>query len=323
MSAETEPASAARALTPSQAGGGSLSQSDGGSLARGIAMQLIAVAGFSVMALLIKLLDGRIPTSEIILFRCWPALIPLLLYLPMQGGWSALKTRRPGWHLVRTGAGLASMYVGFFAISQMAMADFVAISFTAPLFGTLLSIPLLGERVGVWRLGAVAVGFAGAVFTLGPLSGSLDPVALFALGSAFGYGIAMIAMRKLGATDKSAATVFYFTLAGGVVSLLSMPGQWVTPTATELVILLSIGLLGGVAQIFMTEAFRLAPPSVIAPFDYTAMVWAMLFGFLAFGTVPAWNVFVGAALICASGLFIIHRERVRGVKRGKTKGSSL
>lgn len=296
-----------------------------GNAVRGIAMQIIAVAGFSVMGMMIKLLEGRYPTSEVILFRCWPALIPLLLYLPMQGGFSALKTRRPFWHLVRTGSGLVSMFVGFYALSQMALADYVAISFTAPLFGTLLSIPLLGERVGVWRLGAVAVGFAGAVVTLGPLSGSLDPVALFALGSALGYGVAMISMRKLGATDKSAATVFYFTLGSGAVSLalVSMPGQWVMPDATDFAILMGIGLLGGVAQIFMTEAFRLAPPSVVAPFDYTAMIWAMAFGFFVFGTIPGWNVFVGAGLIAVSGLYIIHRERVRGIKRGKIKGTSL
>ena len=294
-----------------------------GSVARGIALQLVAVAGFALMGLLIKLLDGRYPTSQVILFRCLPALLPLLLYLPLQGGWAALKTRRPGWHLIRTGAGLASMYVGFFALSQMALADYVAITFTAPLFGTLLAIPILGERVGIWRLGAVAVGFAGAVFTLGPIAGELNPVALLALGAAFGYGIAMIAMRKLGSTDKSAATVFYFTAAGAVVSLLSVPGDWVTPSASDLAILVTIGLLGGVAQIFMTEAFRLAPPSIIAPFDYSAMIWAVVFGFLVFGTVPAWNVFVGAGLICASGLFIIHREGVRGIKRGRIKGSSL
>ena len=296
-----------------------------GAAVRGILLQIVAVAGFSVMGMLIKLLDGRYPTSEVILFRCWPALIPLLFYLPMQGGWSALKTRRPGWHVVRTVSGLVSMFVGFYALTLMPMADYVAISFTAPLFGTLLSIPLLGERVGVWRLGAVAVGFVGAVFTLGPLSGSLDPVALFAVGSALGYGVAMISMRKLGATDKSAATVFYFTLGSGVVSLIVLiaPGQWVTPTVDDLVILMTIGLLGGVAQIFMTEAFRLAPPSVVAPFDYTAMIWAMGFGFFVFGTVPGWNVFVGAGLIAASGLYIIHRERVRGIRRGKIKGSSL
>lgn len=292
---------------------------------RGIVLQIVAVAGFSAMGMMIKLLEGRYPTSEVILFRCWPALIPLMFYLPMQGGFSALKTRRPGWHFVRTASGLVSMFVGFYALSQMALADYVAISFTAPLFGTLLSIPLLGERVGVWRLGAVAVGFAGAVVTLGPLTGTLDPVALLAVGSALGYGVAMISMRKLGATDKSAATVFYFTVGSGVVSLclLAMPGQWVTPTAEDLAILMGIGLLGGVAQIFMTEAFRLAPPSVVAPFDYTAMIWAMAFGFFVFGTVPGVNVFVGAGLIAASGLYIIHRERVRGIKRGKIKGTSL
>lgn len=290
---------------------------------RGIAMQVIAVAMFASMGMVIKLLEGRYPTSQIILFRCAPALLPLILYLPLQGGWAALKTRRPGWHAVRSIAGIASMYVGFYALARMAFADYVAISFTAPLFGTLLSIPFLGERVGIWRMGAVGLGFAGAMLTAGPVAGEADPIALFALGSAFGYGIAMIAMRKLGATDKSSATVFYFTVAGALSSLFLLPSQWVTPTPADLMLLLAIGLVGGVAQIFMTEAFRLAPPSVIAPFDYTAMLWALAFGFLVFGTFPGPGVLAGAALICASGLFIIHRETVRGVKRAKLKSSSL
>ena len=290
---------------------------------RGILMQLIAVAGFATMGLMIKLLEGRYPTSEIILFRCWPALIPLLLYLPMQGGWKALKTRRPQWHAVRCIAGVGSMFVGFAALQAMAFADYVAISFTAPLFGTLLSIPFLGEKVGWKRMGAVAIGFAGAVLAAGPVAGTLDPVVLLAVMSAFGYGMAMISMRKLGSTDKSAATVFYFTLSGGIAGLFVVPGEWITPPAEDLAILIGIGVLGGVAQIFMTEAFRLSPPSIIAPFDYTAMLWALLFGWLVFGTFPATSVLLGAALICASGLFIIHREAVRGVKRGKIKGSSL
>lgn len=295
---------------------------------RGIAMQVIAVAMFTCMGLVIKLLDGRYPISQIILFRCAPALLPLILYLPMQGGWSALKTRRPGWHLVRTVAGLGSMYFGFYAIARMAFADYVAISFTAPLFGTLLSIPFLGERVGIWRLGAVGLGFAGALLTAGPIAGPMggagaDPIALFALGSALGYGVAMVAMRKLGSTDKSAATVFYYTIVGALSGLAMLPTQWVTPTPEDLALLLTIGLVGGVAQIFMTEAFRLAPPSVVAPFDYTAMLWALVFGFFVFGTFPDPHVLAGAALICASGLFIIHRETVRGVKRAKLKSSSL
>lgn len=290
---------------------------------RGILMQIVAVAMFTSMGLVIKLLDGRYPTSQIILFRCAPALLPLILYLPLQGGWSALKTRRPGWHAIRTIAGLGSMYVGFYAIARMAFADYVAISFTAPLFGTLLSIPFLGERVGVWRLAAVGLGFAGALLTAGPIAGEANPMALLAVASAFGYGMAMIAMRKLGSTDKASATVFYFTVAGAISGLVLLPFHWVTPTAEDLVLLMTIGLVGGIAQIFMTEAFRLAPPSVVAPFDYTAMLWALAFGFFVFGTFPGPEVLAGAALICASGLFIIHRETVRGVRRAKLKSTSL
>lgn len=294
---------------------------------RGIGLQLLAVAGFSTMGILIKMLDSRYPTSEVLLFRCLPALVPLLLWLPAQGGFAALKARQPGWHLVRTGAGIASMYVGFHALANMAYAEYVAISFTAPLFGTLLSVLILGDKIGVRRLGAVAIGFVGAVVTLGPAdvlgAGEVNVYALFALGSAFGYGIAMIAMRKISQTDKSASTVFYFTTAGAIIALVSVQAEWVTPTPVDLAILLAVGLLGGVAQILMTEAFRLAPPSVISPFDYTAMIWAVSLGFLIFGTVPGLHVLLGSGLICVSGLFIIHREKVRGVKRGRIKGSSL
>jgi len=290
---------------------------------RAIALHVTAVAAFSVMGLLIKLLEGRYPTSEIILFRCWPALIPLMLYMPVQGGWSALKSRRPFWQGVRAVMGVGSMFLGFAALQAMAFADYVAISFTAPLFGTLLAIPILGEAVGWRRMGAIGIGFAGAVLTAGPVAGTLDPMVFLALASAFGYGIAMVAMRKLGSTDKSAATVFYFMVLGGLAGAVMVPGEWVTPTPADLGILLSIGVIGGIAQILATEAFRLAPPSIVAPFDYTAMLWALLFGWLFFATFPAPSVLVGALLICASGLFIIHRETVRGIRRGRIKGSSL
>jgi drug/metabolite transporter (DMT)-like permease len=289
----------------------------------GIACQLVAVLLFTVMASLIKALGGQYSTAQIVLFRSAPALLPLLLYLPSQGGWSALRTRRPALQALRAGAGLMSMFAGFHAIAHMQFADYVAISFTAPLFGTLLSIPLLGERVGVWRLGACIAGFSGILVMAGPSGVALDVYTGLAIASAFLYGLVMIAMRRLGGVDNSAATVFYFTAAGTVIGGGLAAFDWVAPPTADLVPLAAIGILGGVAQIFMTQAFRLAPPSVVAPFDYSAMVWALLIGWFAFGSFPTAQALIGAAIICAAGLFILYRETRRGTRRPPVKRSSL
>jgi drug/metabolite transporter (DMT)-like permease len=289
----------------------------------GIACQLTAVLLFTCMASLIKALGGQYSTAQIVFFRSLPALIPLLLYLPSQGGWSALHTRRPAMQALRSVAGIASMFAGFHAIAHMTFADYVAISFTAPLFGTLLSIPLLGERVGVWRFGACCVGFSGILIMVGPSGAPFDLYTVLAIVSAFLYGLVMIAMRRLGGVDNSAATVFYFTVTGTIASGAVAAADWVVPPAADLAMLAAIGVLGGVAQIFMTQAFRLAPPSVVAPFDYSAMVWALVIGWFAFGSFPTAQALVGAAVICAAGLFILYRETIRGVRKPPVKRSSL
>lgn len=291
----------------------------------GIACQMTAVLLFTCMSSTIKFLGAHYPTSEIIFFRSLPALLPLLLYLPSQGGWSALRTKAPLLQALRTIAGIGSMFCGFHAISLLLLADYVALSFTAPLFGTLLSIPLLREEVGWRRLGACMFGFLGVVIMIGPSGSSVGlglPV-LLAIASAFLYGLVMVAMRRLGRIDNSAATVFYFTMGATLVGAVLLPFQWVTPTPLDLVLLVLIGVLGGVGQIFMTQAFRLAPPSVVAPFDYTAMIWAVAIGWLVFDNLPGLQSLLGAAVICASGLFILYRETVRGVRKPPVKRSSI
>lgn len=290
---------------------------------RGIACQLIAVLLFSTMGALIKGLGDSYSTSQIIFFRSLPALIPLLFYLPMQGGWSALKTQRPGLQSLRAAIGLGSMYAGFYALAHMEFANYVTISFSAPLFGTLLAIPFLGEKVGIRRLTAVLVGFVGVVLAMRPAAGGFDVFALFAVGGAFCYGVVMVIMRQLGSVDRSAATVFYFTLLGVLVSAVFLPAEWVWPTPADWMLLIAVGALGGVAQIFMTEAFRLAPTSVVAPFDYTAMIWAVIFGYLMFDSLPTTNVVIGATVVCASGLFIIYRETKLGLSKPKVKRTAL
>lgn len=289
----------------------------------GIGCQVAAVALFAVMGALIKAVGDDYGTGQIIFFRSLPALIPLLFMLPGRGGWRALRTRRPDLQAFRVVFGIASMFCGFHAIAQMNLADYVAISFTAPLFGTLLSIPLIGERVGPWRLGACVVGFLGMLFMVGPISAQVSLYSLLAVASAFFYGLVMVAMRRLGGIDDSLATVFYFTASGVVVGGGVMMFDWVVPTPRDLTLLVLVGLSGGVAQIFMTTAFKFAPTSIVAPFDYTAMIWALFLGWIVFDTLPGGRSIIGAAIICGAGLFVLYRETVRGVGRPPTKRTSI
>jgi len=130
-------------------------------------------------------------------------------------------------------------------------------------------------------------------------------------------------VRNLARTESSAATVFYFTLAGLILSGAVLPFEWRTPTAKEWALLLGIGLMSGIGQIVMTDAYRLAPPSVLAPFDYTSMIWALILGYTLFGDFPDWPMLAGAAVVIASGVYIIYRETVRGVERPKIVPTQL
>ncbi|WP_193186003.1 DMT family transporter [Nisaea sediminum] len=290
---------------------------------RGIACQVTAIFLFSIMGVLVKGLGDHYPTSQIIFFRSLPALIPLMLYLPNQGGWRALLTKRPDLQFLRATIGVLSMFVGFYALARMDFASYVTISYSAPLFGTLLAIPFLGEKVGIRRVSAVLIGFSGVVLAAAPDGSGISLYALLALAAAFAYGCIMVVMRKLGTIDSSAATVFYFTLAGVILGGVLMPFEWVTPEPMDLALLAGVGVIGGVAQIFMTEAFRQAPTAVVAPFDYTAMIWAVPLGYLVFDSVPSGQVIAGAAIIAGAGLFILYRETKLGLKKPRLKRSSL
>lgn len=278
-------------------------------LARGILLMTAAVGLFTLMAALIKLLGPGFPASQVVAFRAAPALLPLFLWLHFNGGFGRLRTRRPLAQAVRTVSGVCAMYIGFYALPRMPIADYVAISFTAPLFATLLAVPILKERLGLRRLSAVVIGFAGVVLTVQPTGAGMNLIGLLVLGAAFGYAVAILAMRTLGATDSSGATVFYFTAAALVVGVATAPvSGWIMPRGIDWVLLVTVGLLGGVAQLLLTEAYRNAPPSVLAPFDYSALVWAILLGLVLFGDFPADHVLLGALIICGSGLFIWHLE---------------
>ncbi len=279
----------------------------------GIALRVAAMFCMAGLAALVKWCSGRgVPVLEIIFFRNFFAFVPVLLYVWRTSGFAVLKTRRPLGHLTRSTMGLTGMVCGFTAVGLLPLTQSTALSFSAPLFMTALSALVLREPVGRHRWAAVAIGFVGVLIMVHP-----DPTHMVSVGTALalvaavGTAGAMTAIREIGRTEPGPTIVFYFTAAGAVLGLASLPFGWVIPDRATLALLVAAGLVGGVGQLFLTEALRRAPVAVVAPFDYTQLVWASLLGFLVWGETPKFATLAGAAVVAASGLYILFRETRR------------
>jgi len=282
------------------------------SVPRGIGLLMLALLVFAVMDVLIKWTSSTYGTLQIVFFRSAFGLLPLMLLVARSGGFALLKTSRAGGHVARSLIGAGALVCFFYAFAHMPLADVYAIHFAGPLFLTALSGPMLGEQVGWKRWTAVAIGFVGVLIMLRPGAGVFQPIALVPLLGALCYAVAMIFVRKLSRTETNAAIVFYFTMTGVGVGGLGMTADWETPDLPGFLLLASIGILGGIAQILMTQAFRLAPASILAPFEYTAMVWAVVFGYLVFADLPTVPMMAGALIVAGSGLYILYRETRAG-----------
>ena len=278
---------------------------------RGMLLMIGAVFLFTSMDALVKVASETYPTGQIVFFRNFVAFLPLAIFVVRAGGISVLRTRRLGGHLIRAGVGLSAMVCFFLSYKLLPLGEAVALGMAGPLFITALSVPFLGEKVGIRRWSAVVVGFLGVLVMTRPGSGIFDPAALIPLAAAFFLGLAMVMVRSLSRSEHSASIVFYFTITATVVSALSLPWQWVTPDWSGLGILVTIGLIGGCAQFTMTQAFRMAPAALVAPFEYLALVFAMGYGFLIWAEIPDLWLIVGAVIVMASGIYILHREAVR------------
>ena len=268
---------------------------------------MFCMAGLSA---LVKWCSGRgVPVLEIVFFRNAFAFVPVLIYVSRTSGFAVLKTRRPLGHLTRSVVGLVGMVCGFTAVSLLPLTQSTALNFSSPLFMTALSALILREPVGRHRWAAVAIGFVGVLIMVHPDPRHFAGVGvIFALVSAVGAAGAMIAIREIGRTEPGPTIVFYFTLAGAALGLASLPFGWRIPDLATLGLLVGAGLLGGVGQLLLTEALRRAPVAVVAPFDYTQLVWASILGFLVWGETPQALTLAGAVVVAASGVYILYRE---------------
>ena len=274
----------------------------------GIAMKIAAIFLLSVMDAIAKWLAAEMSPLQIVFFRHLFGMLPVLVMIHQAGGITMLRTRRPGEHALRTLLIWFALLAFFTALQTLPLAEAIAIAFATPLFVTALSIPMLGETVGPRRWAAVVVGFIGVLIIVRPDPGALQWEALLVLASALAYALIVLITRKQGRTETAVATVFYSTVGSALLCAGFLPFVWTAPTAEQWGLLVALGLLGGVGSFFMVMAYRSAPAAVVAPFDYTALIWGAAIGWLVWMELPDAPVWIGAAIVMASGLYIIRRE---------------
>ncbi|MFC3125680.1 DMT family transporter [Pseudoroseomonas globiformis] len=284
---------------------------------RAILCVIGAAATFATAAVAVKALGGAIPVMQVVLFRnlfAVPVLLALAIAMAGPGRRrTILATRQPWAHAQRTVYGVIGMLGTFYGYTQLPLATVTALGFTMPLFLTALSIPLLGEKVGPRRLAAVVAGFCGVLVLLRPGFGDGDaPPAmamLAVLASALAWALAMITIRRMGEAGESGATItLWFAIGGMLVGAAGALPVWVWPSPGQWALLGAVGLVSALAQLLMTAAYRSGEATLIAPFEYSGILWTMSFGLLVWGEWPVTLDLLGVAILVASGLYIWHRE---------------
>lgn len=280
---------------------------------RGMLLMLASVALFSLMDAGLKLLSAHYPPFQVAALRGLSSLPLVLAWALWTVGPRALLRVRWPLHLLRGVLGIAMMASFVYALKRLPLSTAYSIFFVAPLLITALSVPILGEKVGPRRWSAIAVGLVGVLVVLRPTGeGMLTWAGLAVLVAAFGYAVSAITVRVLARTDPSQAITFWLlALMALGAGALALPG-WVPLRAQDLWIVGGIGVAGAIGQYAITEAFRLAEASRVAPLEYSALVWGLLLDLTLWGVLPDAVTWIGAAIIIASGLYLIRREKVQG-----------
>lgn len=273
----------------------------------GISITVIGGLCFAIQDAGIKWLTAEVAVLQVLFLRSLFGLVFLSASTIFSGERIALKVDRPWLLLTRTAINILCWVLFFYGLKYLPLATAVALFFSFPLFLAIVSIPLLGETVGMRRVVAIIVGFIGVLLITNPTAGLSVP-ALLMLGAAFGWAIAASLTRILGEKENTSTLLFY-TLVGFVVILL-VPQYWVWDALEpdEYLLVTGVAFFGVIAQFAVTKAYTIASPSLIAPFEYTALIWSAVLGYLLWKDIPDTYAIAGAILIIGSGVYIIHRE---------------
>ena len=275
---------------------------------KAITYTCVSVVLGSLLNVGLKWLSDAYPAVELTFLRCLFGFVPVLFVVRGSGGVRALHTRRPTRHFIRALSWCGAFILSFLSLKFLPLAEAVSLSFLAPIFMTALSVPMLGERVGIHRWSAVIVGFVGVLLMTRPNGEFLQLGTLFGIGAALCSAFGALSVRQLSRSETTAAITCYMHVFAALILAVALPFAWVTPTWQAALIMAAIGLLGGTGQYLSTQSLSCAPAAAIAPFSYTQIIWAVILGYLIWGDLPDLTLAIGVALVIASGVYICVRE---------------
>ena len=274
----------------------------------GFLCMLLSVCFFSVMDLIVKWSENY-PLGEVIFFRGFFGLIPILFLIPNKKLKNFYYTTRPGLHFLRCLSGLIALAAIFLALRELPLATVVSITYAAPIFTTLMSIFFLSERVGIYRWLAVLIGFIGIVIISEPGFTSLNIYYFYPIIFCIGLSYVAIVLRQLSTTEPIWLIGFYFSFSITISSFFTLSGtNWIMPSLVDFILLSLIGILGGVANLLLTQAYKLSEVSLVTPLRYLALLFAIFFGYIFWDELPTYKTLVGAFLVIFSSIIIYRRE---------------
>lgn len=281
---------------------------------RAIGLAVLAIFSFTLMSAVVKWIGGAgYGATQITFFRALFALLTVTPILLIQVGPSGFRTARPWGFAFRGFIGVFGTVFCFYGMTHLPLADSVAIAFTIPLWITVLSWPLLGEPVGIGRWAAVLAGFAGVLVIVPPTGEAPVIPALVALVGNGLIGLTLVLLRRLNATERPQTIVFYYMVALTIGTAALAPFDWRTPASPgDWTALIAIGLIAALAHTLLTHAYRFAPAVVVATFDYTGILWGVLFGYLIWDERPGANLLIGAVIVIGCGLYVLLSEGRHG-----------
>ncbi|NVD38216.1 DMT family transporter [Ensifer sp. HO-A22] len=292
---------------------------------KGILLKVLSVVIFVCMSTLIKAAGTDIATGQITFYRSAFAMVPILGYLAFRGQLrDAFKTKDIGSHIARGFVGILAMSFGFYGLVHLPLPEAIAIGYAMPLIAVAFAAIFLGETVRLYRWSAVVIGLVGVMiitwprltlFRDGGLGSSEALGAAAVLLSAALGAIAMVLVRKLVKAERTHTIVLYFSLSASVFSLATLPFGWPSISQEAFLLLMVAGFCGGVAQLLLTESYRHADMSTIAPFEYTSIVLGLIIGYFLFEDIPTGTMLIGTAIVVGAGIFIILREHRLGLER--------
>jgi len=298
--------------------------------ALGVGLKICAIFLFTLMAALIKATSAEIPAGEAVFFRSFFAIPVILIWLAQRKQLRVgLIPESPMGHVWRGVFGTMGMGLTFTGLGLLPLPEVTAIGFATPIFTLMLAAVLLGERIRMTRLTAVGIGLIGVLIILFPRLGTAASLedkatigAILILVATMMRSLVQIHIRQLVQTEHTAAIVFYFSATASLLALLTIPFGWVMPKPEMLALLISAGVVGGVAQILVTSAYRFGTAGMLAPYDYASMLFAIIIGYVWFGELPTFVMLAGASLVIAAGALVILRERQLGLERAKARSVS-